>query len=486
MIALQDILYRVPLLEVVGDRTRPVRAVQFDSRRVEAGDLFVAVSGTQHDGHRFIQAAIQAGATHVVCEILPGELQPAVTYLRVKDSTLALAHLAANYYGNPADQLTIIGVTGTNGKTTVASLLYYLLMRLGYPAALLSTVAVRVGTQVLEATHTTPDPLQLHAHFRRFVDAGCQYVCMEVSSHALHQKRVAGVAFAGAIFTNLTHDHLDYHGTFENYRDAKKLLFDQLPNTSWALTNIDDRNGAFMLQNCDARQCTYSLRTVANYHTRLLDGNLTGLHLTFNDREVFCRLLGEFNAYNLTAVMGAALELGLDLDEVLLAASNLQPPPGRLQVVPLGEVTAVVDYAHTPDAVRSVLRTLRDLREQDTDVITVIGCGGDRDRTKRPEMARIATDLSSLVILTSDNPRSEDPQAILDEMYAGVPISYQRKVIRQVDRREAIRLAVRMAQPGSVILVAGKGHETYQEIAGVKHPFSDAEELEAAYHQLQL
>jgi UDP-N-acetylmuramoyl-L-alanyl-D-glutamate--2,6-diaminopimelate ligase len=486
MKVLQELLYRVPLLEVVGELTQPVRALQFDSRAVQQGDLFLALRGTQSDGHDFIEKALQLGATTIVCEQLPTTLASGVTYLRVKDSAAALGFMAANYFDNPSEALTLVGITGTNGKTTTATLLYQLFTGLGYPTGLISTVHCRIGLETLEATHTTPDPIQLQALLRRMVDVGCSYAFMEVSSHAVAQRRIAGLRFAGGVFTNITHDHLDYHGTFANYIKAKQGFFDGLPANAFALTNTDDKNGRIMVQNTAARVITYALRTPAECKTKVLENQLTGLLLDLDGTEVWCRLAGTFNAYNLTAVYATALALGQPKEETLVQLSQLEGADGRFQVLPLAQgIMGIVDYAHTPDALKNVLETVRALQQSGGRVVCLFGCGGDRDSSKRPVMGRLAAQLADLVILTSDNPRTEDPVAILDQIESGVPISQKKKILRVTDRREAIRTAARLVQAGDVLLVAGKGHETYQVLGNEKIHFDDREELRAAFSQLQ-
>lgn len=478
MKSLQDLLYRLPLIEVIGTTDRVVSGLAFDSRKVREDGLFVAVPGTTNDGHDFMgQAVHDHGATAIVCERLPEVLDKRVTYIRVQDAQKAISLLAANWYDNPAEELTIVGTTGTNGKTTVSTLLYQLFTQLAGPCGLISTVCVRIGETIESAALTTPDPLTLHGAFRRMVDEGCRYAFMEVSSHAMHQKRTNGIHFSGGIFTNLTHDHLDYHKTFENYLKAKQSFFDKLPSRAFALTNIDDRNGQVMTQNTQAKVRTYSLERPADYKGKMLEQHLTGQLLNINDKSVWFKLTGHFNSYNLLAVCGAALELGAEAEDVLLAASLLEAPAGRLQTVELNDdLIAVVDYAHTPDALKNVLVTLNEIRAGRGHLWTIVGCGGNRDKTKRPIMAALAVEHSDKVILTSDNPRNEDPQVILDEMWAGVPVSKRRHVARFVDRREAIETAICAANPGDVILIAGKGHETYQEIKGIRHPFDDREE----------
>ena len=475
MISLQDILYRVPIVEMNGDTSIQVSGVAFDSRKVESGGLFVAIRGTQVDGHDYIEKALERGAVAVVCEAYPQAPAPGITWVRVKDSSLALSWLAANFYGNPAQELKIVGVTGTNGKTTCTTLLHDLTTALGYPAGLLSTVEVRIGKEVVPATHTTPDALAIQRHFRNMVDAGCEFCFMEVSSHALVQNRVTGIPFAGGVFTNLTQDHLDYHKTFAEYLQAKKLLFDGLPSGAFALTNPDDRNGMVMLQNSKARHITYALKKPADYKAKIIENTFQGLLLDVNGTEVWFRMIGSFNAYNLLAAYAVAVELGMDSEEVLLELSKIEGVNGRFQTLRAPELglTAVVDYAHTPDALKNVLDTIQDINQTEGRVITLVGCGGDRDKGKRPLMGRIAAERSDQVIITSDNPRSEEPAAIIREIETGVPISLKRKVLTIENRREAIAAACRLAQNKDIILVAGKGHETYQEINGVKHPFDD-------------
>ncbi len=471
-----------PVIRREGTGDPVVSGVAFDSRKVAAGSLFVAVPGMQVDGHAFVEKAIEAGAKAVVLERMPDLRDPEVVYLQVENSARALAELSAAFYDYPARKLTMIGVTGTNGKTTVATLFYQLLAEMGETAGLVSTVAYRVGDEVLPASHTTPDPVQLQALFAQMVEAGCGFCCMEVSSHALHQQRVAGIPFKLAMFTNLTHDHLDYHGTFKNYLAAKKLLFDGLGTEAVAIVNADDRNHRVMVQNTAARFKTFALKRMAAYHGKLLENTLEGLRLEIDGREGWFRLRGSFNAANLLAVYAGAVELGFEPEEVLAGLSALPGAAGRFEVMqqPAAQLTAVVDYAHTPDALENVLQTLRDIHRGQGRVITVVGCGGNRDQAKRPEMARIAARLSEQVVLTSDNPRHEDPETIIAQMWAGIGLESRRQVLRITDRREAIRTACTLAQPGDLILVAGKGHETYQEIKGVRHPFDDRAELAKA------
>ena len=472
---LTDLLYQVPLRAIEGDTERDIATVEFDSRAVVPGSLFVAVRGTQVDGHQFIDQAMAKGAIAILAEDLPEPRDPGLSWVQVADSQAALGPIMGNYFGNPARELVMLGVTGTNGKTTIATLLHQLFTQLGIKAGLVSTIRNLVGESEYPATHTTPDPKQLHRMFRQMVDEGCEICCMEVSSHALAQHRTAGIPFQVAMFTNLSHDHLDYHGSFKAYLQAKKLLFDGLGKTAVALTNLDDRNGRVMVQNSAATVRTYALKTMADYRARLLENTFEGLLLEIEGEQVWFRLRGSFNAYNLLAVYGAAVELGYEERRVLQVLSLLEGAEGRFEVIrhPHTQQTAIVDYAHTPDALENVLQTIHDINRGESRVITVVGCGGNRDRAKRPEMGRIAAQQSGQAIFTADNPRDEDPEAILEEMIAGVPAENQAKVLRISARREAIRTAVQLAQPGDVILVAGKGHETYQEIKGVKHPFDD-------------
>ena len=474
MANLKDILYNVSLMAIEGDREIEVSGLAFDSRKVRAGFLFVAIKGLTVDGHEYINQAIASEAIVIVCEELPSELLPHMTYVQTADSSKALGIIADNYYDHPSSKLKLVGVTGTNGKTTTATLLYDLFQYLGYKASLLSTVENKIDHKIIPASFTTPDALQLNELLNEMVEAGCTHCFMEVSSHALFQGRVEGVQFSGAVFTNISHDHLDYHKTFDNYIAAKKLLFDGLNKNAFALTNIDDKRGMVMLQNTKASKRTYALKSVANYKGKILADSLHGLQLNLDGKEVWCRLIGKFNAYNLLMAYSVATELGEDQDDVLAALSSMDGARGRFEQVPNGSgVTAIVDYAHTPDALENVLSTLTDLRTRNETLITVVGCGGDRDQEKRPEMARIAAKMSDKVILTSDNPRSEDPELILNHMMKGVPKSQERKTMKITDRKEAIRVACNLAGDQDIILVAGKGHETYQEINGERLPFDD-------------
>lgn len=480
---LSEILRQTPVREVLGDGERPVGGLTYDSRAVKPGDCFFAVRGTQADGHAFIPAAVAAGAAAVVCEQLPADPAPGVTYVAVPDSAGAMADLAAAFYDYPSRELKLVGITGTNGKTTTATLLYDLVRALGYKAGLISTVVYRIEGREVEATHTTPDSIRLNALMREMADAGCEFCFMECSSHAIVQERTRGLSFSGGIFSNITHDHLDYHKTFAEYIRAKKRFFDMLPAGSFALTNLDDRNGRVMVQNTAAAVHTYSLRGMADFRCRIVETHLDGMLLRIDGQEVWVGLLGRFNAYNLLAVYGTAVLLGLDRSEVLRVLSTLRPVSGRFEIVRAANgTTAVVDYAHTPDALENVLRTIEEIRTPQQQLLVVCGCGGDRDRTKRPEMAQIAVQYASTAIFTSDNPRHESPEAILDEMVAGLDPGT--RYLRIADRAEAIRTAVMLSHPGDVILVAGKGHETYQIIGDVKHHFDDREEVRRAFETL--
>ena len=454
-----------------------VTDICFDSRKAGQGSCFVAQVGTKVDGHQYIDACIQQGAVAVVCERMPQKVSPQVAYVVVENSDLALGIMADNFYGHPSRQLRLIGITGTNGKTTTVTLLHRMFRQNGYHVGLLSTIVNKIDEVEVPATHTTPDALELNSLLHQMVQAGCQYAFMEVSSHAIVQHRIGGLTFAGGIFSNITHDHLDFHKTMANYIAAKKMFFDNLPAEAFALTNIDDRNGMVMVQNTQARVQTYSLQRMADFRCRVVEDTFQGLQLEMNGREVWTRLVGRFNAYNLTAIYAAAVLSGIDEAEALRLLSTLEAAEGRFQYVSGKGITAIVDYAHTPDALENVLSTINDIRRDCQQLITVVGCGGDRDKTKRPEMAKIACTLSDRLILTSDNPRTEDPERILDDMEAGLSLEEKGQVVRITDRRQAIKTAVMMAKEGDIILVAGKGHEKYQDINGVKHHFDDREEL---------
>ncbi|AHF12509.1 UDP-N-acetylmuramoylalanyl-D-glutamate--2,6-diaminopimelate ligase [Barnesiella viscericola DSM 18177] len=482
----EELLSEIVVTERKGAVVNEVSGVESDSRQVKADYLFVAVRGVSVDGHTFIPQAIAQGARVVVCEEFPSELADGVMYVKVADSSIAFGLLASAWYGNPSRELTLVGVTGTNGKTTTATLLYEMFRSFGYKAGLLSTVCNYIDTVRVPATHTTPDPLHLHRLLREMVDAGCDYAFMEVSSHSAAQHRIAGLDFNGAIFTNLTRDHIDYHKTVEAYLKAKKSFFDGLPKGAFALTNIDDKAGMVMLQNTRAEKHTYSLRTMADFKARIIESRMDGMSLEINGKEVEVRFVGRFNAYNLLAVYGATCLLGQDPDEVLRKMSLLVPVAGRFQTLHSSRgYTVIVDYAHTPDALNNVLNTIHGVLEGKGHIITVVGAGGNRDKGKRPMMAREAVNLSDRVILTSDNPRFENPNDILNDMVAGLDAEQRRKALLQVDRREAIRMATQFAQPGDVILIAGKGHEDYQEIEGVKHHFDDKEEVEKLFAEEQ-
>jgi len=480
---LKDLLYKSGTVEVHGSTNLAILSVTADSRQVEKNGLFVAVRGISSNGHAFIEKAIELGALAIICEELPAVVPEKVTFIVVKESTYALAIIAGNFYDNPSEKLKLIGVTGTNGKTTTSSLLFELFRDLGYKCGLLSTVSNRIEDEVIASTHTTPDPIQLHRLLDKMVKAGCSHVFMEVSSHAVAQQRIAGLQFTGGVFTNISHDHLDYHITFENYLHAKQLFFSQLSSEAFALVNRDDEHGMEMVGASRAKIKSYGLSMASDFHCRILEKQLTGMLLKIDDQEVWTQLIGTFNAYNILAVYGASIMLGEDKIAVLTSLSRLRSVEGRFEYLRSeANITAIVDYAHTPDALQNVLNTIRDIRTGNEKVITLIGCGGDRDTAKRPEMARIAVEMSDKVILTSDNPRSEDPEAIIKEMRTGVDAVGYKKVLAITDRREAIRTACSLGQPGDIILIAGKGHEKYQEIKGVKHPFDDMEELQQIFN----
>lgn len=481
-----DILYKVRIVAVLGTTDVVISGVQIDSRKASHRSVFVAVKGAAADGHLFINKAIEAGAVAIVCEEVPEQKKEGITYIRVADSAEASGIIAHNFYGQPSQGLKLVGVTGTNGKTTIATLLYKLFNCLGYKCGLISTVENIIDGKVIPSTHTTPDAVSLNELLKQMVDEGCEYAFMEVSSHAVHQRRIAGLQFAGALFSNITHDHLDYHKTFDEYIKAKKGFFDALPSSAFAITNIDDKRGAVMLQNTAAKKLSYSLRSVADFKGKILENGLAGLMMMLNDVEVHFRMIGEFNAYNLLAVYGAAISLGQDRQEVLQCLSNTTGAEGRFDysVSPVDKIIVIVDYAHTPDALINVLATIKKLRQGNEQVITVVGCGGDRDKTKRPIMGEVACEHSDKVIFTSDNPRSEDPQQILTDMEEGLPVSARRKYIAIADRAEAIKKAISMARPEDIVLIAGKGHEKYQEIKGVKHHFDDKEVVQEMFELL--
>jgi UDP-N-acetylmuramoyl-L-alanyl-D-glutamate--2,6-diaminopimelate ligase len=479
MAELKDLVYKVSLTSTYGYMNVEVKGICFDSRKVQQGFLFIAVRGTLTDGHDYIDKAITFGATSVICEKLPETINEKIVYVTVKNSAHALGVIASNFYDNPSEKLKLTGVTGTNGKTTVATLLYNLFNLLGHRSGLLSTVENRIVDKVIPSTHTTPDPLQLNELLKKMVEAGCTHAFIEVSSHAIDQERIAGLKFAGAIFTNITHDHLDYHKTFENYIKAKKKFFDELSSDAFALVNADDKRGMVMLQNTKGKKQTFGLRKMVDFKGKIITNSIEGLELEVGNKIVWFKLIGDFNAYNLLAVYGAAILLGEDSDDVLTKLSSLNGAVGRFELVmPGAKITAIVDYAHTPDALKNVLDTIAQFRTGNEQVITVVGCGGNRDKTKRPLMASIACRMSDKVVLTSDNPRDEDPMEIIKEMQTGIMPTEARKTLVMADREEAIKTACMMAKENDIILVAGKGHETYQEIKGVKHPFDDREVVE--------
>ncbi len=482
---LKDILYKVAIEAVHGSTDVEVNNIHFDSRKIESNDVFVAIRGTVSNGHDFIEKAISLGASVIICDALPTDLLSQITYVKVKDTNQALAHLATNFYDNPSQKLQLVGITGTNGKTTIASLLYQLFKKAGYKVGLLSTVKIMVDDVEHKATHTTPDSLTINYFLNEMVDAGCDYCFMEVSSHGIHQKRTEGLHFVGGVFTNLSHDHLDYHPTFAEYRDVKKSFFDNLPKNAFAISNIDDKNGAVMMQNTKAKKLTYALKTYADYKANIIENQLSGLLLKINEHEVWVRLIGTFNAYNLLAIYGVAIELGIEKLDALRLLSELESVSGRFQfIVSKEKITAIVDYAHTPDALENVLSTINDIRTKNEQLITIVGCGGDRDKTKRPIMANIATEMSDKAILTSDNPRTEDPETIIAEMEAGITAVNYKKYMSITDRKQAIKTACQLAQPNDIILIAGKGHETYQEINGVRHDFDDMQIVKEILEQL--
>lgn len=475
---LNELLKRIPVLEIHGDDSREISQLVFDSRKVTENSLYIAVRGTVMDGHSFIAASVEKGAKAIVCEEFPEILDESITYVKVKDSSKALGQLASNFYGNPSEKLKLIGVTGTNGKTSVSTLLFDVFKNLGYDSALLSTVEIRIADQIIPATHTTPDVITINKILAQAVEEGCEFAFMEVSSHGIAQNRIEGLHFKIAGFTNLTHDHLDYHKTFDEYLKTKKRFFDELDGTAVAITNIDDKNGNVMLQNTKAAKKSYALKTMADYHGRLLEVDFNGMLLNFNGKEFWTTLTGKFNVYNLLLVFGIASELGFEQEEILQAISQLKRVSGRFETFKSdGGIIFIVDYAHTPDALENILDSINDIRTKNERLITVFGCGGNRDHAKRSEMGNIATKKSTLAIITSDNPRTEDPAAIIKEIEAGVEPQNFSKYTSIPDRKEAIKMAIKFAEPKDIVLVAGKGHETYQEINGVKHHFDDKETI---------
>lgn len=476
---LKDLLYKVNLIAVQGSTDVEINSLHIDSRKVQADSCFIAIKGAAIDGHHFIDAAIKNGAIAIIAEQLPTNIAEGITYITVANTATAAGFMAHNFYGEPSVGLKLIGVTGTNGKTTVATILFNLFTKLGFVCGLVSTVENKIGETIIASTHTTPDAISLNGLLQKMKLEGCEYVFMECSSHAIQQQRIAGLEFKGGIFTNITHDHLDYHKTFEEYIRVKKSWFDQMPSSSFVLTNADDKRGAVMLQNTAAKKYYYSLRTVADYKGKILDNSLNGLHMLVNDVEVHFKMIGTFNAYNLLAAYGTALLLGMQKEEVLLALSNIDGAEGRFdyQISMVEKVMGIVDYAHTPDALLNVLATIKNLRQGYEKIITVVGCGGNRDKAKRPLMAEVACEHSDRVILTADNPRNEKPEDILKDMEAGINVVARRKYITIADRREAIKTAVSLSNKEDIILIAGKGHEKYQEIEGVKYEFDDKKVL---------
>ena len=471
---LKDILYRVTINRVIGSTSVAINNIEFDSRKIEFNDVFVAIKGVLSDGHNYIEKATDLGALVIICEKIPDKIINGITYVEVDNSNLALSVLAANYYGNPSDDIQLIGITGTNGKTTVATLLYKLFKKAGFKVGLLSTVKILIDNKEYKATHTTPDSLTINRYLKEMVDEGIEFCFMEVSSHGIDQMRTRNLNFKGAVFTNLSHDHLDYHKDFAAYRDVKKMFFDQLPKNAFALTNSDDKNGKYMLQNTKAKKYTYALKSIADYKAQVLENQFNGLLLKINGQELWVKLIGNFNAYNLLAIYAVADLLGLENLEILQLMSELESVDGRFQyVVSKNNITAIVDYAHTPDALKNILETINAIRSNNEDLITIVGCGGDRDVAKRPKMGNIAASLSSKVIFTSDNPRSENPAAIIESMEKGVSGENFNKTLSISDRKQAIKTACQLAKNGDIILIAGKGHETYQEINGKRIDFDD-------------
>ena len=482
---LKDIVYKVAIEAIKGSTDIAIGKVDFDSRKIEKNDLFVAIRGTISDGHDYISKAVELGASAIICDTLPDTVSDSVTYIQVKDTNAALAVVAANYFENPSQKLQLVGVTGTNGKTTIASLLYQLYKKADHKVGLLSTVKIMVDDVEYKATHTTPDSITINSCLTEMVNAGVTHCFMEVSSHGIHQKRTEALHFVGGVFTNLSHDHLDYHATFAEYRDVKKSFFDHLPKTAFALSNIDDKNGPVLLQNTVAKKCSYALKSYADYKAQILESQLSGLLLKINGNEVWVKLIGTFNAYNLLAIYGTAIELGMESLEALRLLSELESVSGRFQyIVSAANITAIVDYAHTPDALENVLKTVNDIRTKNEQLITVVGCGGNRDKTKRPVMGGIASDLSDKAIFTSDNPRNEDAEVIISEMETGVAPQNYKRILSITDRKQAIKTACQLAQPNDIILIAGKGHETYQEINGVRHDFDDMKIVKELLEQL--
>ncbi len=483
---LREVLYKVAIRSVVGSTDLVIEDVQLDSRKVKKGSLFIAIKGAAADGHQFIDSAIQKGATAIICESMPVNRSAGIVYVQVQEGAEAAAYIAHNFFEQPSSRIKLVGVTGTNGKTTIATLLYRLFTSLGYTCGLISTVENTIGKEVVPATHTTPDAISLNALLKQMLEQGCSHVFMEVSSHAVHQHRITALTFAGGIFSNITHDHLDYHKTFDEYIRVKKKFFDRLPSGSFAVSNADDKRGLVMLQNTAAKKYLYGLKTLVDFKGKIIENSLSGLVMTVNDQEVHFRLIGEFNAYNLLAVFAAAVCLGEDKQEALLHLSGLTGAEGRFDYSISGNerIIAIVDYAHTPDALLNVLATINNLRKGIEQVITVVGCGGDRDKTKRPLMAQVACEYSDKVVFTSDNPRSEEPEAIINDMIKDLPAATRKKYITITDRKEAIKTALSLAGKEDIILIAGKGHEKYQEIKGVRHHFDDKEIVKELFELL--
>ncbi|MBL4745185.1 MAG: UDP-N-acetylmuramoyl-L-alanyl-D-glutamate--2,6-diaminopimelate ligase [Flavobacteriaceae bacterium] len=485
MKVLKNILKSVDIAQIIGSDSLEINAISFSSNEVAKNDVFVAQRGTVVDGHVYINDAIKKGASVIICEVIPESLEAHVTYVQVGDSSVALAVMAANYYGNPSKELQLVGVTGTNGKTTIATLLFSLYKEAGYKVGLLSTIKIMVNDTTYTTSHTTPDSLVINKYLRGMVEQGCEYCFMEVSSHGIHQKRTVGLVFAGGVFTNLTHDHLDYHNTFKEYRDIKKIFFDQLPKTAFSLVNSDDKNGLFMLQNSTSKKHTYALKTLADFKGRVLESSFSGMLLVMNQQELWSKLIGQFNAYNLLAIYGVTQLLGMEPLEALKIISNLESVSGRFEhLVSKKGITVIVDYAHTPDALKNVLQTIQGIRTGSENVLTVVGCGGDRDKKKRPKMGAIAAQMSDQTIFTSDNPRTENPAVIIEEIEAGVAAQDLNKTLVIADRKQAIKAACKMAVSGDIILIAGKGHENYQDVNGHKSHFDDYETVTELLNQL--
>ncbi len=474
---LSDIIKNIDFLKIIGNTNIPIHSISNNSKNISPSSLFAAIKGTTTDGHQFINDAIQKGSTSILCEHLPEHLHPNVTYLLTNDSATTLGHIAHQFYDKPSEKLHLIGVTGTNGKTTTVTLLYQLFTHLGYKCGLISTVENKIIEQTIPATHTTPDAIQFNQLLKQMADAGCEYVFTEVSSIGIHQKRIEGLHFKGGAFTNLTHDHLDYHKTFENYRDCKKAFFDYLPETAFALTNKDDRNGLYMLQNTKAKKYTYALQSLADFKAKILEQHVHGTLIQINGKEIWIKLIGKFNVYNMLLAYSVAKILGENEEKILQHISNLNPARGRFQIYNYKGITGIVDYAHTPDALENILKTINELKQGHQQIITVVGCGGNRDIAKRPLMAKIACNFSDKVIFTSDNPRDEEPETIIRQMEQGITTTDKRKTLSITDRNEAIKTAIHLAKNEDIILIAGKGHETYQEIKGVKYPFDDYQKL---------